>query len=185
MVGTIEPRKGHRFVLAAMEELWRNGNETQLVIVGKEGWRSHDITRSISENPRLGKRLFWLPRASDELLEQLYAQASALVAASANEGFGLPLVEAAQHGLPIIARDIPVFREVAGDHAFYFSDDRPVPLASTFTRWFALAYQNRAPSSRPMPILRWADSAAQVVSAIIGDRWDHVWSPSAEWRKVL
>lgn len=40
-----------------------------------------------------------------------------LIAASFGEGFGLPLIEAAQHGLPIMARDIAVFREVAKEYA--------------------------------------------------------------------
>jgi glycosyltransferase involved in cell wall biosynthesis len=177
MVGTIEPRKGHRAVLEALDELWAVGEDVQLVIVGKEGWRSHDLVRTMMGHRLAGKHLFWLPAASDETLQALYEHASALVAASSNEGFGLPLIEAAQHGLPIIARDIPVFREVAGEHAYYFADDRPQLLARDIAAWLRLAARGQAPPSRGMRVLRWADSANQVVATILGNAWDHVWSP--------
>ncbi|MDZ7598485.1 MAG: glycosyltransferase [Desulfobacterales bacterium] len=72
--------------------------------------------------------MFWLQGISDEYLEQVYACAC-LVAASLNEGFGLPLIEAARHRVPIIARDIPVFREVAADCAFIF-DEKPRDLTA-------------------------------------------------------
>ena len=62
------------------------------------------------------------------------AVSSSLIAASECEGFGLPLIEAARQGLPVIARDIPVFREVAGDHAFYYSAGRPEELADALER---------------------------------------------------
>ena len=60
----------------------------------------------------IGNRLFWLEGISDEYLEKIYDAATCLIAASEGEGFGLPLIKVAQHKLPIIARDIPVFREV-------------------------------------------------------------------------
>ena len=56
--------------------------------------------------------MLWLEGISDEYLDKVYAASTCLIAASEGEGFGLPLIEAAQHKLPIIARDIPVFREV-------------------------------------------------------------------------
>ena len=49
---------------------------------------------------------FRLQGISDEYLEQVYAASTCLIAASINEGFGLPLIEAARHGIPIVARDI-------------------------------------------------------------------------------
>lgn len=83
-------------------------------------------------------RLFWPQGVRDETLEQVYRSARALLAASEGEGFGLPLIEAAQHGLPIIARDIPVFREVAGEHAYYFGGEDAQTLADALRVWLSL-----------------------------------------------
>lgn len=114
-------------------------------------------------------RLIWLPAVSDELLHELYSAASALIAASELEGFGLPLVEAAKHGLPIIARDIPVFREVAREHAFFFEGRDPASLAVALTNWLALAASGQEPPSRGMPIKTWAESARQLFDIVAHD----------------
>ena len=120
MVGTIEPRKGHALVLDAFERLWGDGVEATLVVVGRQGWMSDALVTRMRTHAYAGTRLIWLEQASDEYLERLYDAAHALVAASEAEGFGLPLVEAARRGLPVIARDIPVFREVSSAFASYF-----------------------------------------------------------------
>jgi len=90
-----------------------------------------------------------------------------LIAASEGEGFGLPLIEAAQHKLPIIARDIPVFREVAGEHAFYFRGDKPAILAETLRNWLDLFSVGQHPRSDDMPWLTWRQSAQQLLEKII------------------
>lgn len=77
------------------------------------------LVQRLCSHPELGKRLFWLNGISDDYLESVYAVCACLIAASYGEGFGLPLIEAAQHELPVIARDIPAFREVAGEYAFF------------------------------------------------------------------
>jgi len=117
MVGTLEPRKGHAQVLGAFEQLWQEGKEVILVIVGKEGWKVGALAERLRAHPQRGTRLFWLENISDEYLELIYAESSCLLAASEGEGYGLPLVEAARRKCPILARDIPVFREVAGSGA--------------------------------------------------------------------
>lgn len=94
MVGTVEPRKGHVQVFEAFEQLWRSGIDTNLVIVGKEGWLIERLVDRLRMHPELGKRLFWLEGISDEYLEKIYAASTCLIAASYGEGFGLPLIEA-------------------------------------------------------------------------------------------
>jgi glycosyltransferase involved in cell wall biosynthesis len=61
-----------------------------------------------------------------------------LLGVSLDEGFDLPLIEAAKHALPILARDIPVFREIAGDHAAWFSGTTAEDLASALESWIEL-----------------------------------------------
>lgn len=162
MVGTLEPRKGHWQTLKAFELLWQQGHTLQLVIVGQPGWMTEALVHELNQHPELGQRLIYLEAASDQLLEQLYQQAHALIAASYCEGFGLPLIEAAQYQLDIIARDIPVFREVAGEHAYYFSAERPEQLANSLLDWLVLFQQKQHPSVKGMPWLTWQDSAKQL-----------------------
>nr|WP_060987668.1 glycosyltransferase family 1 protein [uncultured Acidovorax sp.] len=167
MVGTVEPRKGHEQVLNAFEHLWGNGINTNLVIVGKYGWMVDHLVKRLGSHPELNKRLFWLEGISDEYLEKIYAASTCLIAASYGEGFGLPLIEAAQHKLPIIARDIPVFREVAGEHAFYFDGLLPENLARAIERWLALHASGQHPRSDDVPWLTWAQSAQQLLQRIL------------------
>ncbi|WP_020651810.1 glycosyltransferase [Massilia niastensis] len=171
MVGTVEPRKGHVQALAAFELLWERGVDVNLVIVGKQGWMVDKLAEHMASHPEKAKRLFWLAGISDEMLLKLYASSSALLAPSEGEGFGLPLIEAAQHGIPILARSLPVFREVAGEHAYYFDGLAPQDLADAVTRWLALHAEGKAPPSSAMPWLNWNQSARQVLDALVGQQW--------------
>jgi len=167
MVGTIEPRKCHAQVLAGFEYLWANGQNVNLVIVGKSGWDVSDLIEKIRKHPQLEDRLFWLDGISDEYLEEIYSASSCLIAASTGEGFGLPLIEAAQHTLPIIARDIPVFREVAGEFACYFRGSEPQDVALAVKDWIAHNDVGTAPQSVNMPWLTWRQSTLQLLDAIL------------------
>lgn len=130
MVGTIEPRKGHAFVLDAFERAWGMGADINLVIVGRPGWMSEDLIERMRNHEQLERRLWWMEQASDEYMGRIMDTATALIAASEGEGFGLPLVEAAREGLPVLARDIPVFREVGDGFADYFDGLSPEHLTS-------------------------------------------------------
>jgi glycosyltransferase involved in cell wall biosynthesis len=180
MVGTVEPRKGHAEALAAFDELWRRGVDATLAIVGKPGWMTAELESRIRAHAEFGRRLLRIDVASDEYVERLYGAASALLVASHGEGFGLPIVEAARHGKPVIARDLAVFREVAGDGAWYFRGDGATDLADSIAAWLELARAGRAP--RPDAIRRsdWAESAALFVEALDGRRDDGAWQPVAD-----
>jgi glycosyltransferase involved in cell wall biosynthesis/ADP-heptose:LPS heptosyltransferase len=176
MVGTVEPRKGHADVLGAFESLWRQGHEVNLVIVGKAGWLVDDLAFKMRMHPQSGQRLHWLEGISDEYLELVYANATALIAASVGEGFGLPLVEGARHGLALIARDIPVFREVADDAAWYFpAVCTPAQLADRLAEWLQAHAADRHPRSDDLRALTWGQSAIQLVKRISADDWLHRW----------
>ena len=169
MVGTLEPRKGHAQVLAAFDELWVLGEELNLVLVGNSGWNVDDLLAKLRAHPKLGKRLFWLQGISDEYLKKVYDCCSCLIAASENEGFGLPLIEAARHGLPILARDIEVFREVAGVHASYFSGKDPEDFARAIKAWLAAFANNEHPQSDQLPWLTWEQSTERLKQILTGE----------------
>ncbi|MCE5360909.1 MAG: glycosyltransferase [Acidithiobacillus sp.] len=177
MVGTVEPRKGYAQTIEAFDQLWAEGSDINLIIVGQEGWKTlpdtmrRDIPATVNNlrnHPELGNRLFWLEGISDEYLEKVYSVSTCLIAASYDEGFGLPLIEAAQHKLPIIARDIPVFREVAREHAFYFDDSRdPAVIAKAVHAWLALHHAGTIPSSEGLPWLTWQQSAERLLEIVM------------------
>jgi glycosyltransferase involved in cell wall biosynthesis len=167
MVGTLEPRKGHAQTLQAFNQLWQEGQDINLVIVGKQGWMVENLITKINAHPERNKRLFWLEGISDEFLEQVYSVSTCLIAASEGEGFGLPLIEAAQKKLPIIARDIPVFKEVAGEYAYYFDNSlNPEVIETTIQDWLELYKTNQHPKSDTMPWLTWEESAEQLLKAL-------------------
>lgn len=166
LVGTIEPRKGYAQTLDAFELLWSEGIDINLAIVGKQGWLMDGLCLRLRTHTELNSRLFWLEGISDEYLEQLYATSTCLLAASEGEGFGLPLIEAAQHELPVLARDLPVFREVAREHALYFAGTEPSMLASGVRLWLEAHQTGRAPASSSMPRLDWHQSCKQLLSAM-------------------
>ena len=172
MVGTIEPRKGHLQVLSAFEQLWAEGVEARLVIVGAEGWtplaRSErrtipQIVERLQRHAESGKRLTWLKGVDDAQLESLYRRCTCLLAPSEGEGFGLPLIEAARHGIPILARDLPVFREVAGAHASYFSGCDSADLAMALRKWLLRHARGEAAASHALPWLTWRQHAAALL----------------------
>jgi glycosyltransferase involved in cell wall biosynthesis len=181
MVGTIEPRKGYLQVIEAFSQLWIEGVDVNLVIVGQEGWKDlpdkmrRDIPETVQRirgHAELNRRLLWLEGISDEYLEAIYTVSTCLIAASKGEGFGLPLIEAAQHKLPIIARDIPVFREVAGMHAFYFSGFEPDDMACAIKNWISLKTQHQTPSSLEMPWITWKESASLLMKTVFNAKSD-------------
>lgn len=173
MVATIEPRKGHAQTLAAFEQLWADGVDANLVIIGKQGWMVEKLSENLRNHPKRGKRLFWLEGISDEYLEMIYAASTCLIAASEGEGFGLPLIEAAQHKLPIIARSIPVFHEVAGEHAFYFKGKEPADLAKAIQEWLELYRSDQYPKSDGMSFLTWKQSSQQLLGLILQNQWQY------------
>lgn len=167
LIGTIEPRKGYAQTLQAFEELWSKGVDVNLVFIGKQGWLVEDVIDKLKVHPELNKRLFWLESISDEYLEKLYHASTCVIAASFGEGFGLPLIEAASKQIPIIARDIPVFREVAGEHAFYFTADNPSQYAKAVEAWLALYQTQSHPKSGGMAHLTWKESTDSLVNNLL------------------
>lgn len=124
MVGTVEPRKGYRQMLEAFEQLWRQGENLQLVIVGRNGWLMEDFVAGLERHAERDRKLFWFSEVSDEFLAQIYEACGCLLAGSIDEGFGLPLVEAGNRGKSILARDTEVFREVAGEASSFFKENK-------------------------------------------------------------
>jgi glycosyltransferase involved in cell wall biosynthesis len=163
MVGTIEPRKGHADVLQAFLELWRNGSTSQLMLVGAPGWKTEALQDALADAAATTQKLLWLKDADDTLLAQLYQACSGVIVASKGEGFGLPLIEAAHYDKPVLARDIPVFREVARGSVTFFPDSPEGGLtAPALAAWLA-SCANPSPRAHCLPspsLPDWATSTS-------------------------
>ncbi|MBN2768019.1 MAG: glycosyltransferase family 4 protein [Campylobacterales bacterium] len=168
IVSTIEPRKAHKQTLEAFERLWAKEIDVSLVIVGKLGWMMDEFKTRIQTHPELNKRLYWLKDISDAYLEKIYSASTCLIAPSIAEGFGLPLIEAAQYKKPIIARDIPIFREVAGEYAYYFKDSNdPKTIVASIENWLELYKKDLQPKSDTMQWLTWKESTRQLIKCMM------------------
>lgn len=175
MVGTIEPRKGHLQALEAFEQLWADGVDVNLVIVGREGWKGladadrrtlPRILERLRASPELNQRLLWLEGIDDDTLQQVYLASTCLLFPSEGEGFGLPLIEAAHHELPLLARDLPVFREVADNHAWYFDGMAGADLAAAVRAWLALFAEGRHPTPQGMRWMTWREQARALLALL-------------------
>lgn len=119
-VGTLDPRKNQ----ALLVDIWRCGGAglPALHLAGALGWGPPDLHRALAAPPP-GVRV--LHGLSDGAVAALMEGAAALLHPSRAEGYGLPPLEAALRGTPVIVSDLPVHRETLGDTAVYVAaDDR-------------------------------------------------------------
>jgi alpha-1,3-rhamnosyl/mannosyltransferase len=125
-VGTIEPRKNVGALLAAWRILLarRTPPPPPLVLCGGWGWGAETMRGEIAAAEREGWA-FHLGYVGPAALAALYAKAELVVFPSFYEGFGLPALEAMRAGAPLVASDLQVLREVAGDAARFAPPDRP------------------------------------------------------------
>lgn len=165
MVGTIEPRKGHADVLDAFERLWAAGGDQRLLVIGKIGWHAETFMARARTHPQLNRRLHLIHDADDATLATAMAQADALLMASSLEGFGLPLVEALSAGRPVLASDIPVFREIAGDAALFFRCGDAAAIAAAVSAFEADPWRWQA-AARSFRWRDWHSATATFLDAI-------------------
>ncbi len=117
VLGTIEPRKNHLLLL----HLWRELVDAlgraapRLVLIGQRGWECEQVVDLLERCQALRGYVIEKNRCSDAELATWLFHAQALLFPSFVEGYGMPLVEALSLGVPVVASDLPVFREIAGD----------------------------------------------------------------------
>lgn len=124
VLGTIEPRKNHMLLFNVWEELAKELPPEQmphLHIVGSRGWNNAQVFDWLELSPLSGQVIHELAGLSDGAVAALLQRSRGLLFPSYAEGFGLPLIEAAALGVPVIAAPLEVFREILGDYPVYLS----------------------------------------------------------------
>jgi glycosyltransferase involved in cell wall biosynthesis len=118
-VSTVSPNKNYESLLRAYARL--ASDSPHLVIAGRfSNDQTFRMLQSIISEEALGNRVHFLGEVAYDELPAIYRGSIALVFPSRLESFGHPLVEAMASGTPVIASDLPVFREVCQDAALYF-----------------------------------------------------------------
>lgn len=160
-VGTVEPRKGHIVALEAFERLWSSDFDLVLAIIGKPGWMMQAFEDRLVRHPEWNKRLFRFSNIDDYDLSFAYKNAQALIMPAVAEGFGLPTIEAARLGLPVIASDIPIMREVGKESFYYFDLLDAKALATAVAALLSVERSQRAVLKE---ILTWEEASANFLS---------------------
>lgn len=123
--GTIEPRKNHLLLVHLWRQMVLDGlNPPKLLLVGSRGWKYEAAIKAMAD-PLLRGRIIEISGLSTTELRALVERSTALLMPSIDEGYGMPLVEALAVGTPVLASDIPVFREVAQGSATLLPLDNP------------------------------------------------------------
>ncbi|MGF6661610.1 glycosyltransferase involved in cell wall biosynthesis [Paraburkholderia atlantica] len=117
MLGTIEPRKNHWFILHVWRRLVEQlGAEApQLVVIGRRGWECENVIDILERCESLKGVVIEEDHCSDEKLHAYLQHCQALLFPSFVEGYGMPLAEALSLKVPVLASDLAVFHEIADD----------------------------------------------------------------------
>ena len=117
-LGTIEPRKNHALLLDIWDHFGTGPDAPRLLIIGGRGWVTPELFARLDALPP-GHPVKWLSGLPDSAVTALLNGATALLFPSHAEGFGLPAVEAAAAGVPVITSNLDVIKELLSDYAVY------------------------------------------------------------------
>ena len=123
-VGTIEPRKNHALLLDIWERLVKQTPPQEmphLVICGSRGWMNEEVFFRMDRSQLMGEHLHEHADLSDGAIAALLEGAAGALYPSFAEGFGLPAIEAAARGVPLVCADLPATREILKDIPVYAS----------------------------------------------------------------
>lgn len=131
--GTLEPRKNVSTLVRAFDKFKQQfGGSHKLILVGKKGWKTDKIFKSINESIHK-KDIINLGYVDKEDLPVLYSMAEVFVYPSVYEGFGLPILEAMACGVPVITSNNSSLPEVGGDAVIYIDPGNESDLSKHIT----------------------------------------------------
>ena len=166
-IGTLQPRKN----LARLVQAYAQSNVPHhLVLAGRVGWLADDILATIAQQPPEVRERIHLPGyVSDTAKAQLLAQAAGLLYPSLYEGFGFPILEAQQAGIPVLCSNSSSLPEVAGDAALLIDPHDVAGIAAAIHRLTTdepLRQTLIRKGHDNIKRFTWANAAAQILSII-------------------
>lgn len=160
-VGSLEPRKNLKNLVAALEILKERNIEIPLYMTGPKGWKNAAEVDLLKNSP-VANNIHHLGFVSDEQLKELYATSYAVVFPSFYEGFGLPVLEALSLRTPVLTSKDSVMESIAEDCGIYFDPADPKSIADTIEEFFA----------KPEP-WKWLEGKEASRVRVLGTyRWD-------------
>jgi glycosyltransferase involved in cell wall biosynthesis len=135
-ISSIHPRKNLQRLLEAYDEFRKNtDSDAKLVAVGRRFWKNEKLDRTLNEM-KFGRDVIFTGHLEQEELSALLGAALCLVYVSYFEGFGVPLVEAFQSGVPVITSNVTSMPEVAGDAALQVNPLDVAEIAQAMERMY-------------------------------------------------
>lgn len=137
----LTPRKNIELALKIMAEVHKDFPKAMLLVTGPEGPHNpknrkyKELLLSVRDELKLKGTVHFLAEVTndflpDPVIADFYRIADALLMPSREEGFGIPIIEAAFSKIPVFCADIPVLRELGGEDVTYFSPDaNPLEVA--------------------------------------------------------
>jgi glycosyltransferase involved in cell wall biosynthesis len=159
-VGSLYPHKNLNLIIQSLPSL----DKYKLLIVGSRNV-FQDKLKEVIKHKKIQDRVKFLGYLPDNELAKLYQQVSALVQPSFSEGFGLTGVEAMSFGTSVLASDIPIFKEIYQDAAFYFS---PHSTASFIQAVHALELKSEKENTQGIKLAKtysWEKMANETIAA--------------------
>ncbi|MCK5377791.1 MAG: glycosyltransferase family 4 protein [Acidobacteria bacterium] len=167
-VSTLEPRKNVVGILEAFAIAVDRGYSGHLVLVGRWGWRTENIRKTLETSPAKD-RIIHLDYVERRQLAGLYREADAFLFPSWLEGFGLPLLEAMACGTPVVTSNRSAMPEVAGSAALCVDPADPSAIASALMDMLENPDHKRALSEagrRRAALFSWDEAAAATAQVL-------------------
>jgi glycosyltransferase involved in cell wall biosynthesis len=141
---------------------WKHKRDIKIVVVGNPiNAEEQNILRKLN----IESEIIFVGNVSDDILSGIYKNALALIYPSLYEGFGLPLLEAASSGCPVVASRIPSTVEMLGEAPYYFSPESDESLICALDQLVAGVERKRKLEIGydQLPLFSWERAASQTL----------------------